>query len=115
MSKLKSRLGRITNDITSNNVTSSQVRSVISEKQILNDLQSYGALLSILKTRNCEEMLEFSLHNRFAIILMNKYGVFIKEEEKQDVTVVDPPEASDGMNFEAEAFVPTGMQGVEES
>lgn len=38
-----------------------------------------------------------------------------EEEEKQDVTVVDPPEACDGMNFEAEAFVPMGMQGVEES
>jgi len=32
-----------------------------------------------------------------------------EEEEEQDVTAVDP------LNFEAEAFVPTGMQGVEES
>lgn len=57
----------------------------LSKRELLGELQTYGAMIRLLKTyKTHQQQLNLSLHNHFSRILLAKYDIFIKDAERSN-------------------------------
>lgn len=84
MSKLKSLLGHIDDsggDFKKNDDGQLSGGS-LSKRELLGELQTYGAMINSLKTKTHQQQLNLSLHNHFSRILMAKYDIIVKNVDR---------------------------------
>jgi hypothetical protein len=86
VAELKSWLRDANNKVAihRSNDNSYQPENIPSKKDLLGKLQSYGGMLQHLKDIDYRQWLNLSLHNRFAMILLGKYALFVRAEEEEN-------------------------------
>ena len=86
VAELKSWLRDANNKVSihRSNDNSYQPENIPSKKDLLGELQSYGGMLQDLKNIDYRQWFNFSLHNRFAVILLGKYALFVRAEEEEN-------------------------------
>lgn len=82
--KLKSRLGYIKIDRTKRKKTKNRqsLRMSVLEQDLLCELKAYSAMLPFAEKYTHQQQLNLSLYNQFARILMARYGIAIRDNER---------------------------------